>query len=84
MTPVYTEIQVSLKSVQNTLCLYLTTHVKRVLREEILRHIIHAEMRYKEDTDGVKTKTPQKRMPWKVYREITLDMTNEISGLYEL
>ena len=82
--PVYSEVQAVLKSVQDTTWLYLTTHVKRILHEEILMNIIDLEMAYKADKDGMRTKTPRKRMPWEAYRTTTLEMTAKSSGLYEL
>ena len=80
----YTETQALLKSVQDKTWLYLTTHVKRILGEDILKLIIDAEMRYKADKDKVRSKTPRNRMPWKVYKSIVLEMTITSSGLYEL
>ena len=82
--PVYTEIQALLKSVQDTTWHYLTTHVKRILQEEILMSVIDLEMEYKADKDGMRNKMPRKRMPWKAYRDLTLEATTDSSGLYEL
>ena len=82
--PAYTEVQVLLKNVQDTIWLYLTTHIKRILSEEILTSIIDLEMQYQDDVDEVRTKTARKRMPWKVYLEIVLSMTMGSAGLYEL
>ena len=82
--PMYTEVQALLKSVQDTTWQYLTIHVKRILHEEILMSVIDREMAYKADQDKIRSQTPRKRMPWKVYRELILETTMDSSGLYEL
>ena len=81
---VYTEVQAMLKSVQDNTWLYLTTHLKRLLEDDILLQVINEEMRYRADDNNIRTSTARKRMPWKAYRKIVLDLLPEATGLYEL
>ena len=65
----YSAKQGVLKSIQDNAWAYSSTHLRRILHEDILLHVVDKEMEYEADTNGVRSKSARKRMPWKVYRE---------------
>ena len=81
---IYTEKQTLLKTVQDQTWLYLTTHLKRIVGPEILRHIINEELKYKHDEDQIRTNQARNRMPWGAYRSIVVDLLPDDIGMYEL
>ena len=83
-SPTYTSEQALLKSIQDNTWMYLTTHLRRILHEDILLRVVDEEMKYDADTDQVRTKTARKRMPWEVYRKIVTELLPEGTGLFEL
>ena len=80
----YTSEQVLLKGIQDNTWLYLTTHLRRLLSEDILLRVVDEEMRYLADTDKVRSSTPRNRMPWKIYRKVVTELLPDGTGLFEL
>ncbi len=80
----YTSEQVLLKAIQDNTWSYLTTHLRRILHDDILLHVVDEEMSYAADKDQVRSKTARKRMPWKVYRAVVTELLPESTGLFEL
>ena len=80
----YSSEQALLKSIQDNTWSYLTTHLRRILHEDILLHVVDEEMKYAADEDKIRSQTARKRMPWKVYRAVVTELLPESTGLFEL
>ena len=80
----YSADQALLKSIQDNVWSYLSTHLRRLLHEDILLHVVDKEMEYEADVGEVRTKSVRKRMPWAVYREVVIQLLPESTGLFEL
>ena len=76
--------QLLLMDIQDRMYAYLTTHLWRILAESIHVDVRAREMLYDKDEGGIRTQTARKRMPWKEYKRVVLDMLPKTSGLYEL
>ena len=80
----YSADQALLKSIQDNVWSYLSTHLRRILHEDILLHVVDKEMEYEADVEQVRTKSVRKRMPWAVYREAVIQLLPESTVLFEL
>ena len=80
----YTQLQTLLKNIQDDNYVYLTTHIKRILHEDIYLDVRIEENKYELNTDNVRTNSKRNRMEWKRYKEVIYELLPMQIGLHEL
>ena len=80
----YSKEQLLLMDIQDRMYAYLTTHLWRILDESINVDIRAQEILYDNDEGGIREQAARKRMPWKEYKRLVVELLPKTSGLYEL
>ena len=80
----YSKVQMLLKNIQDQNYGYLTTHLKRILYEDIFLNVRKEEVRYEKDIGGRRSSSERNRMPWEKYKSVIYELLPEQTGLHEL
>ena len=80
----YSKVQMLLKNIQDQNYGYLTTHLKRILHEDIFLNVRKEEVLYEKDIGGRRSSSERNRMPWEKYKSVIYELLPEQTGLHEL
>ena len=80
----YTKAQALLKNIQDQNYGYLTTHLRRILHEDILINVRKEEAKFEKNIGDIRSNSNRNRMPWKRYKDIIYELLPEQTGLHEL
>ena len=78
----YTKEELLLMQIQDQNYLYLVAHVEKILHHSITTAVKERELEYKRNDQGIRDKTPRKRMPWREYKEVIVDLLPTDKGLH--